>query len=534
MAKDINIHIKAPGAEETKQQLDQVGEGAQKLGQKVSQGAKTGSGGMDQLGESAKKTGSVFGTLKESIGTWLSKLAVVATIIKAITLAIQIQKQAIEEHARIVAEQQKELLNLQYVGEFYKEHPAARKEVAAYAEAGRRPFGEVAKAYYALETTGGALTEQQKRDIMKEALELGRQLPGTELKPIIELFSTYVRETQEKDINIVQNVIKQTLTQARVSPLEVAQYFPEFLPTAIAGGLTGPQAAGLWAYTTGKMKEPRKATSALQNIFMALEGKGTPESQELLKRLGVTSQMDFFEKLGRLSTAEQAGKFGLVEAESLASGESAVLLLSMLRTPQAMMRTMGAVTSVARPDIDLVKRQLEEHLGTDTIARLEEDVRQIEIAIENAKGADVRVLKWRKVIKEYELAERQAGTSEYMIAFRKGVLEQMSGLGVSPDIAWKYLTPINPQARERLKETGTLIEGDQETPPEGKQETPPAKRAASPIITNNYNYNYRHDTIFNPIVGNRADLIGPRVPKNIKRLKIATYKTCLQISERMP
>jgi len=508
MGKDVNIHIKAPGAEQTKQQIDQVGTSAQKLGQTVSQGAKTGAGGMDQLGESAKKTGSIFGTVKESLGAWLSKLAVVAATIRVITRAIEIQKQAIAEHARIVAEQQKELLNLEYLGEFYKEHPQARKEVAAYAEAGRRPFGEVAKAYYALETTGGALTGQQKRDIMKEALELGRQLPGVELKPIIELFSTYVRETQEKDINVVQNVLKQTLTQARVAPLEVAQYFPEFLPTAIAGGLTGPQAAGLWAYTTGKMKEPRKATSALQNIFMALEGKGTPESQELLKRLGITAQMDFFEKLGRLSTAEQDRKFGFVEAESLVSGESAVLLLSMLRTPQAMMRTMGAVTSVARPGIDLVKSQIQEHLGTNVIARLEEDTRQTQVAIENAKGGDVRALKWQKLLNQYELAERQAGTSEYLIAYRKFNLEQMMGVGISPDFAWRYFTPINPMARERLEKTGTLIEGEQEKPGPAYFRGP----SHSTVI----NQDNSHNVTFNPVVGDRGSIMGPRVPKNIK------------------
>ena len=334
-----------------------------------------------------------------------------------------------EEHGRIAAEQQKKMLALQAMGEFYEEHPQARKEVAAYAEFGRRPFEEVAEAWYALESKGAGLTEIQKKGIMKEALELGRMEPEADLKSIVEMFSLYAKETRQKDINLIQNVLRATMTKAGAELSEVGKLLPRFLPAGLAGGLTGPEAAGLWAYATTRTKDPAEATTGLRNVFLALQGKGIPEAQEMLKGLGISTEQDFFSQLIQLATQKQAGRFGLPEAELLAGKESASMLLSMLTEPEAMMDTIQYVTERARADIDIVRTRLDRIMGTDEVASLEERGRQLDVQIENIKGSDIRALKWNVYLKEYEMYLREAGYPEAAIGGLLG-LERLAGATV--------------------------------------------------------------------------------------------------------
>ena len=415
MAKDVNIHVKTPGAPQAKQRLDEVGKASKQVGDSVGRGGRKGAEGMDRLSGSAAKTEGRFAKLSTSITSWATGIIGIAAIIRGITAAIRAQSEAIKEHAQIAAEQQKKLLALQAMGTFFEEHPEARKEVAAYAEFGRRPFEEVAEAWYGLESKGAGLTKEQKAGIMREALELGRMEPEANLKSIIDVFSLYAKETRQKDINQVQNVIRQTLSQAGAELSQMGQYLPRFLSLGIAGGLTGAETAGLWAFATTRAPTPEAATVGIRNIFAALQGKGTPESQKLLQSLGITPEMNIFEQLTALSAAQKTGKFGVPEAEIIAGRENIAVLLSMLTEPTAMMETVRQVTGVARPDIDITKEKLDLIMGTDEVARLEEERRRLDITIRNIKGRDIRASQWDIYLKQYEAYMREAGYPEALI-----------------------------------------------------------------------------------------------------------------------
>ncbi len=490
MAKDINIHIKTPGAKQAKQQLEGVGRASKQVGDKTSHGARKGADGMDKLSQSATSTEGRFSKLTRGLTTWVTGLLGITVIIAGVTKAIRVQGEALKEHAEIAAEQQKKLLALQAMGTFFEEHPEARKEVAAYAEFGRRPFEEVAGAWYALESKGAGLTKEQKAGIMREALELGRMEPESDLKSIVDVFSIYAKETRQKDINQVQNVIRQTLSQAGAELSQMGQYLPRFLSLGIAGGLTGAETAGLWAFATTRAPTPESATVGIRNIFAALQGKGTPESQKLLQGLGITPEMNIFQQLSALSAAQRGGRFGVPEAEVIAGRENIAVLLSMLTEPTAMMQTVRQVTGVARPDIDITGEKLKQIMGADKFARLEERGRQLDVEIQNIKGQNIKALEWDVYLKQYEKEMREAGTSEYIIEYQLWKFRQAAGFGAEPGPQW-------------LMEPSGGIAPEFSRPFSEFPEAPLAEPGGGIVV------HYHNDTIYNPRAG--SDERGPRV-----------------------
>lgn len=480
MAKDVNIHIKTPGAQESKRNLEEVGKAAKSVGDSAHSGGRRGAEGVDKLGQSAKKTESSFSKLKSSITAWVTGLVGIAAIIKGVNAAIRAQGEAIKEHADIAAQQQKKLLSLQAMGDFFKEHPEARKEVATYAEFGRRPFEQVAAAWYGLESKGAGLTKEQKAGIMREALELGRMEPEADLTSIIDVFSIYAKETRQQNINQIQNIIRQTLSSAGAELGQMGQYLPRFLPLGIAGGLTGAETAGLWAFATTRAPTPEAATVGVRNIFAALRGKGTPESQKLLQQLGISTDMNIFEQLTALSAAQRGGRFGVPEAETIAGRENIAILLSMLTEPQAMMDVVRSVTGVARPDIDIVRDKLSQIMQRDRVARLEEDRRRLEVAIRNIKGSDVRALEWDVYLKNYEQYLREQGWADWEI---KGQLAVES-----------FMSAAFPGSLERKQQMLEKIKEQSQS--EGQ-----------------VSIHYHHDVVHYPIAGSKEDRnLGPGLP----------------------
>jgi len=544
MAKDINIHLKTKGAEQTQQKLSGVGKAAQQVGDSAQQGGRKGADGMDKLSRSAGSAQGRFSRFTSGLSSWAAGLFGITATIAVVTRAIQVQGEALKEHARIAAEQQKKLLALQAMGTFFEEHPEARKEVAAYAEFGRRPIPEVTEAWYALESKGAGLTEEQKVGIMREALELGRMEPEADLKGIIEVFSLYAKETGEQNINLIQNVLRTTLSKAGAELSELSQYLPQFQSLGIAAGLTGEEAAGLWAYATTRTGKPETATVGLRNIFMALQGKGTPESQELLPQLGITPEMGFYEQISQLAAARQAGKLGVPEAETIAMKESAALLLSMLTDTQAMMRTIGEVSAAARPDIDIVADRLEQIMGEDEVAFLEEEKRRLDVVISGMKGRDVKALRWDVALKEYERQMREAKVPETWIAWQLKKYQQAAGLGWKIKPQWllepfgefvefpkeyeqgpaepietEVEVPIEPQAAEEKEPISKAITVPTEVPeeiPAGPFEVEAVAAAfARPVGSAKerlvaVSHYYDNSIKYYPRVGD--DLVGPRFP----------------------
>jgi hypothetical protein len=361
--KDINMHVKVKGTEASKKELRAFsdamllfGDSAEAAGDKTQQAAEQ----TDKLGDSTQKTKSGFDKVTASAVAWIAKAGSIAVVLghlaaawRLLTGAVRDNAAALDEHASIAERQQQRLSRLQYLGGFFKENPNLRKEVEAYAEFGGRPFEEVADAWYNLRSKSGMLSSQQQRSILTEALELGRTDTSVPLDSLVDAFSLYAKKSGENDANRIQNVIQQAITEAGGGGADVAAYLPRFLPVGMAGGLSAAESAGVWSYATTQTSDPSIATTGLRALFLGLQGKGSPESAKVLKRMGITQDQTFFSKIQSLSAKYKSGQFDLGMAEQIAGREGADLLLSMLNDPSGMMRTLGIITAVDRGDIDL-------------------------------------------------------------------------------------------------------------------------------------------------------------------------------------
>lgn len=531
--KDINIHVKAQDTEQTKTKVDGVGASVDQLGEKVKktkqqtetasqkqqefneklrqskEEADKASKSQEDFGKKTKESqdeagGTVDNTTKKIgiLGQQLNSLKNYflaafgfTALINAGTRAIEAQSRAMKEHADISFQMQNNLLRLQFLGDFYKEKPELRKQVMEFAEFGRRPFEEVANAWYNLRSKSGtSLSPQMQEQIMKEALEYGLTDPAAPLDTLVDMFSLYAKQTKDPNANRIQNVIRETITQAGGSTAQTAQYMPQFLPIGMSGGLSGPEAAGIWAYITTQFAEPSIATTGLRSVFMALEGKGTPQSQQLLKKLGVKSDMNFFDKIQQLSKKQAEGKLDLSGAETIAQKEGAPALLLLLQNTEAMMKTVEAIMNAYQSDQDLTRNAIQELYGADELARLEDMSRFLDVFIRNVKSTDMKAVRVELGKKVQEAVLRKSGTGEIAIGITKFVDWITSGLFGTTLGGWTNLTDdeiyslLNVYQEEQSK--GTLnkqVMPSYLEPQPWEKPFAPAQSmpAQSPVIINN-------------------------------------------------
>ncbi|MFA5187045.1 MAG: phage tail tape measure protein [Patescibacteria group bacterium] len=441
--KDINIHVTAKGAEQAKQGLDGVAAATEKVGQTTTDASgrvRDAHGrfvkGTGQAAEATDKLGAATDKAATKLASMAAGYVSIAALIAAATKALRAQTEALEENARVAAKHQNTLLRLQFLGDYYKDKPELRKEIAALAEFGRRPFEEVADAAYNLRSKNAGMTEAQRMGIMRETLEMGRTDPSLPLNTLADMFSLYQKQSGITDANRVQNVLQKTIEEAGGSGADVAAYMPRFLPIGMAGGLSGSQSAGLWAYGTTLESEASVATTGLRAIMMGLQGKGTPEGAKLLEKMGITQDMSFFEKMNILS----GQNIDLATAEQLFQREGAAMGLNMLKDPAAMMRSINSVTAADRGDIDLTKNKIEGLFGTDAVAKMEEDTRMLEVQIENIRANDARALKGKYLLLQAEKQMREEGTPEWWIQTNLAMMRGEMAIGLSPETAFQMGT----------------------------------------------------------------------------------------------
>lgn len=141
MAKDINIPIKAEGAEQAKEKIDSVTKSIGGLGsatEKVGRQSTDGASGLDGLGRSAEKTHGGFSKMISALTGWAASIVSVISVVRLLTSVVTANRDALKEHADVAERQQQKLARLQYLGGFFQENPELRKEVAAYSEASGR------------------------------------------------------------------------------------------------------------------------------------------------------------------------------------------------------------------------------------------------------------------------------------------------------------------------------------------------------------------------------------------------------------
>lgn len=89
MAKDVNIHIKTPGAQEAKQQLGGVGDAAKRVGQKTQKGQQKAADSTKQASKELSGMGRVLSNLKTQVMGFIGAWSGFQGVQKLITWLIQ-------------------------------------------------------------------------------------------------------------------------------------------------------------------------------------------------------------------------------------------------------------------------------------------------------------------------------------------------------------------------------------------------------------------------------------------------------------
>jgi len=284
---------------------------------------------------------------------------------------------------------------------------------------------------------------------------MGRTDPAQPLGNLINMFTLYAKLTGSTDMNRVQNVLQKTIEQAGGTGADVANYMPQFLPIGLAGGMSGAEAAGLWAYATTQTASPAEATTGLRATFMGLQGKGTPEAARLLKQFGVSGDMPFGQKIQVLSEAYRTGGLDLAAAERIVGREGASIFLSMLQNPAAMTGTIGSITGADRGDVDLTGGMIQGLLGSDPVARSEENIRLLRVSIANQRARDLNALKIQEIRLRQEYIARQRGVTEAGISVADEILNKAGAVGVSPD-TMESLVGYDAVREQQFRDAGIL------------------------------------------------------------------------------
>ena len=89
MSKNINIHIKTPGAAQAKQQLDSIGKSSQRVGQQTTAGQKQAAAATEKTTGKLTGMGRILDTLKTQVMGFVGAFLGIQTVMKLINFLIE-------------------------------------------------------------------------------------------------------------------------------------------------------------------------------------------------------------------------------------------------------------------------------------------------------------------------------------------------------------------------------------------------------------------------------------------------------------
>jgi len=525
MAKDVNIHIKATGGPEAKQQLEGVAQGAQKVGsgvQDMGSKALIGSGWVQKaLSFLAGPAG--FAAIATALAAGAIKVAHFFDEIKtrsdeAVRDVQKIRSAFIELFATMdeFSEKGRQALTLETLTLFQK--TAITKEeglpvVTAYARA-FQPFqkrGEITKPQY----------EQGLEETLRYA---GRQGAGA-VPEMISLMAGWGMITPQEQ-GAFRRRVSEASKAAGLTEEELVGALGRGMPAIEALGWTPEQAIIETAKIASTQRTPRQRANMPGMIFEAIMNPQIPKEIEkkipkeiqknpalllnwIQQRQATMPQKDYLNlltdvygagpALGFYSwfTAPETGLGRIVPEAAGPAGAAREDIEERLRQ-----ETSEAITARAKvaTEISKIKRQTtEREMRTEVRKRgIETEERLMEEAPIRRGLEKLLTAEKAEVIQEAAAAEwwdnlPPEEKEKFEVEYRRRYPLKVIRLKKYSTAYWKWKQMTTKQRYEAL------------TPEEANDQ--PA------TIINNFNQS--HNFNFNPVVGNRADLMGPRVPKNI-------------------
>jgi hypothetical protein len=516
MAKDINIHIKTTGGAESKQQLEGVAQGAQKVGSGVQD---MGSKALIGSGWVQKALSFLAGPLAFAGITG----AIAGATLKIARFFDQVKTRS-DEAVRKVQEIRSAFADLFEVMDAYSEKSRQALTLETTALLQRTAVSEqiglpVVTAYarrFQPFLNRGEITKQQYEQGREQMLRYaGRQGAGA-VPDMLDIMAGWqpAMLTPEK-----QGAFSRMVTEvAHISGLketDIVDAMRMSMPTIKAMGWT-PEETLIAVATLAQSKKPRHIPTTLQ----ALMGGEIPKElkKQIPKKLGGKPWELFAYVKGLQGKMPRQGYLDLLT--KLYGAEAATGALELAVGPPRGLR--GAVTEAAgftgaAREAEQERQRQEtmeayhakgQAIGKSTLLRLTPD----EILMESVRtaGVDIREkLRTKEGITQeirefFQLPALELEAATYKAWVSTLTPEQKASIrkrrGLFPQIRWKEdVIAWSPYSKEWLSKT------------------PAEKFKAAEEIGLNLppEVHYHHDTIFNPVVDNSDRLIGPRAPRDL-------------------
>ncbi len=534
MAKDINIHTKVTGTQQAKQQLDSVGDSAQKVGTST-----------EQMGTKASRaSGKVSTALQKLAGTmgFMAIVMAVATAAAKIAKFFDDLKTRCDEAVRNVQGIRKEFADLFEAMDAFdersrqqvmKETAALLKETSVSKEIGLPIINAYTRQFRGM-VESGQLTEEQYGKGLREMLGYGERHGGAATTELITLMAGWGMTTPEQQ-GAFRRQIAAGAAASGLTDAELIEALGRGMPTVKAMGWTPAQAvetvATLAAGEVGRQKTGLPATTlqallAPQTSNIAKYGISeeiAQDPQQLLMQLQLMrekmDQQAFTKMLTDIyGTTAAAGVSKLLTAprkgisktlEQAAGAEGAKLEQEEERRSRETQERRDARAKAAA---------MEEDLDVKITEQYEEDIREIGEAKRRTFRRRRPIRQWIRehYIPKWPVPEEQQKEEaafrawyENLTSEEKKAIPYFGGYRgywerMTPQQRYEILTRTKPEVirSEQEQVTGPttaaeVIQGEQE------QVTGPTTAAAV-----HHHTHYHHDTIYTPVVGDRQT--GPR------------------------
>jgi hypothetical protein len=526
MAKDVNIHIKATGGAEAKQQLDGVAQAAQKTGtgvQEMGSKALIGSNWVQKaLSFLAGPAG--FAAIATAIAGGAIKVAHFFDEIKtrsdeAVRDVQKIRSAFTELFATMdeFSEKGRQGLTLETLALFQK--TAITKEeglpvVTAYARA-FQPFvkrGEITKPQY----------EQGLEQMLRYA---GRQGAGA-VPGMVDLMAGWGMLTPQKQ-GAFSRMVTEASQTAGLTEEQLVEALGKGMPAIKAMGWTPEQAIIETATIALTQQTPRTRATMPGMIYEAIMRPQVPKEFE--KKIPKEIQQDPA-KLSKWIKQQQATMPQKDYLNLLTGVYGADAGLGFYSWITARETGLGRIVPEAAGPVGAAREATADRLRQETS----------EAITARAKAAtEISQIKRQTSEREMrtEIRDRGIKTEERLMDERpiRRQLEKLLTVEKAEEIQqaaaiewWDNLTPEEkekfeaeyrqryPLQKIKLKKYGTAYWKWRQMTTKQRYEALTPEEANDQPATIINNFNQSHNFNFNPVVGNRADLMGPRVPKNIR------------------
>ncbi len=345
--------------------------------------------GLDRMGRKGKQTGTAFSRMSKGMTGELRGMAMqfvgIGAAIGGIRAAWRLYQKDIADSVNSMKEFQSEFVNLQFLGDFYKD-PKLRKKAHELAKLTGIPAREISKGIWTLQSMTDYATPKQRAGMLTELIKL-RQTGSTPLPELIPTFAKmggiYKGISAREQANLTQYLIEKAAVS---TPQEVAAEAPKAFAAGLVGDMKAPTAAAMYAFMTAKTGTAALASTGMKMLVrkVMLAEPGEAEAMRTLA-FGAKSPMagkkslmaqakiaegdNAYQRLLKLAELNKRRKLSTQDLKDLFGERGLEYGKIMLGDPEGLKKLVGEFRAKTGPGVDIAGTKIRRVLKDDPIYR---------------------------------------------------------------------------------------------------------------------------------------------------------------------